>query len=215
MARHKDQAARRGQLQRATRKLIASRGIDRLRIKDIAAETGLSSQSVLYYYPDIDELVEAAIEHTLERFGQRRSDVAVGIEDPCEALLSIIRSGLPTGPDDEDLRILYEASGYFRDNERLGDAIRSMTARQVDVYRHVLELGAARGVFDLADSSASIARNLVALEDAYGLYVIGGAPMVDEALELILSFAAIATRCPRLRELGVAQPRVVRDLDRR
>jgi hypothetical protein len=77
-----------------------------------------------------------------------------------------------------------------------------MTARQVDVYQRVLELGAARGVFDLADSSASIARNLVALEDAYGLYVIGGAPMVDEALELILSFAAIATRCPRLRELA-------------
>jgi AcrR family transcriptional regulator len=208
MARRKDQAARRRQLERATRKLIASRGIDRLRIKDIAAETGLSSQSVLYYYPDVDELVEAAIDHTLERFAQRRSDVAVGIDDPCEALLSIIRSGLPTGPDDEDLRILYEAAGYFRDNERLGEAIRSMTSRQVDVYERVLELGADRGVFELADTSASIARNLVALEDAYGLYVISGAPIVDEALEQIVSFAAIATRCPRLRALSAAPSRL-------
>ena len=91
--------------------------------------------------------------------------------------MATIGAGLPSGPDDEDLRVLYEAAGYFRDNPRLGEA---------------------RGVFSLADSSESIARNLVALEDAYGLYIVGGAPIADEALRQILSFAAMATRCPVL-----------------
>jgi hypothetical protein len=35
----------------------------------------------------------------------------------------------------------------------------------------------------------------VALEDAYGLYIVGGAPMAEEARRLILSFAALATGC--------------------
>jgi AcrR family transcriptional regulator len=195
MGRHKNQAARRGQLKQAARKVIASRGIEGVRIKDVAAEAGLSSQSVLYYYPDFAQLVEEAIQHSVERFAERRLAASGEIEDPRAALVATIRAGLPSGPDDEDLRILYEAAGYFRDNPTLGALIRSMTARQVEVYRRVLELGRSKGVFDLADTSEAIARNLVALEDAYGLYIIGGAPMVDEAFRQILSFAAMATRC--------------------
>jgi DNA-binding transcriptional regulator YbjK len=190
MARRKDQAARRGQLRQAARRAIAARGIERLRVKDVAAEAGLSSQSVLYYYPELDALVEEAIAHTLERFAERR---AVDAADPAAALLGMIAAGLPSGPEDEDLRILYEAAGYFRDNPSLGEQIRALTARQVEIYERLLDAGAAAGVFTLADSSHAIARNLVALEDAYGLYIIGGAPIAEEAFRQILSFAQLAT----------------------
>ena len=193
MARRKDQAARRGQLQQAARRAIAARGVDGLRVKDVAAEAGLSPQSVLYYYPDFDALVEEALQHTLERFAERRSDAVD--PDPRRALVATIAAGLPSGPDDEDLRVLYSAAGYFRDNPALGALIRSLTARQVEMYRRLLELGEARGQFRLADSSEAIARNLVALEDAYGLYIIGGAPIAEDALRFILSFAAMATGC--------------------
>jgi len=195
MARRKDQDDRRLQLAQATRRAIAARGIGGVRLKDVAAEAGLSSQSVLYYYPDLRELVEHAIEHTLERFAQRRAAAAAAIDNPRTALISTIRAGLPNGPDDEDLRILYEAAGYFRDDHALGERIRAMTAQQVEVYQRILEQGQARGEFELADASEAIARNLVALEDAYGLYVISGAPIVDDAVSQILSFASMATRC--------------------
>jgi hypothetical protein len=65
----------------------------------------------------------------------------------------------------------------------------------VELYRRILEVGRRRATFDLADDSYAIARNIVALEDAYGLYIIGGAPMHEEAIRLVVSFAAIATRC--------------------
>ena len=195
MARRKDQAARRHQLAQAARRAIAARGIGGVRLKDVADEAGLSSQSVLYYYPDLRQLVEHAIEHTLERFAQRRAAAAAAIDNPRTALISTIQAGLPTGPDDEDLRILYEAAGYFRDDHALGERIRAMTAEQVDVYQRILEHGQARGEFELADTSEAIARNLIALEDAYGLYIIGGAPIVDDAVRQILSFASMATRC--------------------
>ena len=113
-------------------------------------------------------------------------------DDPRRALVETIAAGLPAGPDDEDLRVLYGAAGYFRDNPTLGALVRSLTERQVERYRRLLELGEARGVFTLADTSEAIARNIVALEDAYGLYIIGGAPIADEAFRLILSFASMA-----------------------
>jgi AcrR family transcriptional regulator len=193
MPRRKDQAARRRQLRQAARRAIAARGVDGLRIKDVAAEAGLSSQSVLYYYPELDGLVEEAIAHTLERFADRRA--VAHPDDPRAALVAAVSAGLPSGPDDEDLRVLYEAAGYFRDNPRLGDQIRALTARQVEMYERLLRDGAARGVFRLAADAADVARNLLALEDAYGLYIVGGAPLAGEARRLILSFASLATGC--------------------
>ena len=193
MPRRKDQAARRGQLQQAARRAIAARGIDGLRVKDVAAEAGLSSQSVLYYYPDFDALVEEAIQHTLERFAERRA--VADDADPRRALVAMIAAGLPAGPDDEDLRVLYSAAAHFRDNPALGALIRSLTARQVEIYRRLLEAGDASGHFRLGGSSEDIARNLVALEDAYGLYIIGGAPIAEQAFRQIVSFASLATGC--------------------
>lgn len=195
MARPKNQTARRGQLKQAARRAIAARGIEGVRIKDVAEQAGLSPQSVLYYYPELDTLIEEAIQHVVERFAERRRETANGIADPRAALVAMIRAGLPSGPDDEDLRITYDAAGYFRDNPTLGALIRSMTARQVEVYRRVLELGQARGAFRLADSSQAIARNLVALEDAYGLYMISGGEIAEEALGMLLSFGSMATGC--------------------
>lgn len=195
MPRPKNQAARRGQLKQAAKRAIAARGIEGVRIKDVAIEAGLSPQSVLYYYPELDTLIEEAIQHVVERFAERRRETADGIADPRAALVAMIKAGLPSGPDDEDLRITYDAAGYFRDNPTLGALIRSMTARQVEVYRRVLELGQAQGAFRLADSSQCIARNLVALEDAYGLYMISGGEIAEEAFRMLLSFASMATGC--------------------
>jgi AcrR family transcriptional regulator len=165
-----------------------------VRVKDIAHEAGLSSQSVLYYYPDIEDLIEEAIRHSIERFAERRAALADSISDPREQLVTTIRAGFPTGPKDEDLRVLYESSAYFGKNPAMGALIRALTARQVDLYRRILEVGNATGAFELADDSQAIARNLVALEDAYGLYIIGGAPIHEEAIDLVLRFASLATR---------------------
>jgi hypothetical protein len=44
----------------------------------------------------------------------------------------------------------------------------------------------------LAGSSADLARNLVALEDAYGLYAVGSGFPVTEGYRLTLAFAELA-----------------------
>ena len=66
------------------------------------------------------------------------------------------------------------------------------------MYQVILESGAARGDFTLASDSATIGRNLVALEDAYGYRIIARHANIDHdvAVELILDYARMATGHP-------------------
>jgi AcrR family transcriptional regulator len=196
VARPKRQEERRGTLRRAASRAIRD-GWGRVRLRDIADAAGMSPASVLYYYPDVDQLVKEAIQQAIERFYDRRAAVADSIEDPALQLTATIASGFPTGPDDQEVLLLYLGVPVIRRDPTVQALIRSLTARQVSLYQRILEVGQARGVFDLADDSLTISRNLVALEDAYGLYVINGdAHMVEEGKRLTLAYARLATRCP-------------------
>ena len=72
--------------------------------------------------------------------------------------------------------------------------VMSLTSHQVDLYVRILEVGASRGVFHLAGESRLIAENLVALEDAYGLYMTEGYGLPAEtAISRVMGYAALAT----------------------
>jgi AcrR family transcriptional regulator len=170
-------------------------------LRDIAEAAGMSPASVLYYYPDVDRLVAEAIQHAIERFYERRAAAVESIDDPTVQLTTTISAGFPTGPDDQEVLMLYLGVPVIRRDRAVAALIRSLTGRQVSLYQRILEVGEARGVFDLADESLTIARNLVALEDAYGLYVINGNPsFVEEGKRLTLAYARMATRCYLLGE---------------
>ena len=78
-----------------------------------------------------------------------------------------------------------------------GVLISTLYERQVALYQIILEVGQAQGVFTLAASPLSIARNLVALEDAYGLHIVTNNVAIDyeAARRLIYDFAELATNC--------------------
>lgn len=70
--------------------------------------------------------------------------------------------------------------------------------RQVSLYQSILDTGAALETFRLSGDSLPIARNLVALEDAYGYRITARHPVIgpQEAAELILDYARTATNNP-------------------
>jgi AcrR family transcriptional regulator len=195
VARPKKQEERRRTLRVAASRAIED-GWGRVRLRDIAEAAGMSPASVLYYYPDVDRLVAEAIQHAIERFYERRAAAVELIDDPAVQLTTTISAGFPTGPDDQEVLMLYLGVPVIRRDPAVAALIRSLTGRQVSLYQRILEVGEARGVFDLADDSLTIARNLVALEDAYGLYVINGNPsFLEEGKRLTLAYARMATRC--------------------
>lgn len=196
MARPKRQEERRSQLVAAAQRAIAAHGPDGARLNRVAKEAGLTSGAVLYYYPDIDELMFEANRAGMERFYEGRVRMLEELpNDPVTRLLALAKSGLPSGPGDTEVRLLCELGGSAGRNPLMASLLTTLYDRQVGMYQVVLEQGAARGVFTLTQPSLVVARNLVALEDAYGYRIIARHPAIDHdaALELIVAFARLAT----------------------
>ena len=198
MAQRKSKADRRLDLIDAAHRAMIQHGAEGVHLNQIAEEAGLTSGAVLYHYPDLRELLIEAQHAGMERFYERRMKKISGISDPADKLIVTIRSGLPDGPDDAGVRLLCELGGAAGRNRVYATLLTTLFDRQVSMYQTILETGAAHGVFTLAQDSETIARNLVALEDAYGYRIIARHHSIgpDRAVELILDYARLATGNP-------------------
>jgi AcrR family transcriptional regulator len=185
--RPRNQAERRRQLANAGRHVLLERGAVGVRVKDIAERAGITPSSVLYYYPRIDELMMEVSREAMERYAERRSRRVRELDDPVRQLRLAIHLGVPTGPDDEESRLLYELDAFIGSSPAFRVLSSSFFDRQVLLYQHVLESGGAQGVFRLSTDADSLARGLVAMEDGLGLQVVVGHPGLDSSeAELIL-----------------------------
>lgn len=194
----KRRADRRLDLIAAAHRAIIRHGTEGVHLTHVAEEAGLTSGAVLYHYPQLGELLVEAHHAGLERFHEQRLRRVGGVRDPVEKLVATVRSGLPRGPDDPDVRLLNELGGVAPRNRTYALLLTTLYDRQVSMYQSVLETGAALGSFTLSCDSLVVARNLVALEGAYGYRITARHPMIgpDEATELILTYARTATNNP-------------------
>lgn len=193
--RRKDQARRRAQLAAAARGLLLEHGALGLRVKDIAERAGISSSAVLYYYPDLDDLLLEVSRDAMSRYAERRAEAIRGIDDPATQLRVAIGLGVPTGPDDEDSRLLYELDAMTGSSKLFATLSAAFFDRQVMLYERVLERGVDSGAFAIESDPTTVSRGLVALEDGLGLQVVLGHPQVDAAAgeQILLAWASTAT----------------------
>jgi AcrR family transcriptional regulator len=194
--RRKDQTSRREQLARAGRQVLLERGAAGVRVKDIANRAGIAPSSVLYYYPRIDDLMMEVSRDAIDRYAERRSRQVRALDDPTRQLRLAIHLGVPTGPDDEESRLLYELDVFTGTSPAFAMLSTSFFDRQALLYQYVLEVGTATGAFSTGTvASGTIARGLVALEDGLGLQVVLQHPGIDsaEAERTLLSYASMAT----------------------
>src|SRR4051794_13772229 len=108
MARPSRQEERRADLVEAALTAVSERGLRALSLTDVAAKAGLTRGAILYYYGDLDELLVETHRAGVERFCDHRDAVIADIADPAAQLGAAIREGLPSGPDDALMRLLYE-----------------------------------------------------------------------------------------------------------
>ncbi|WP_406318075.1 TetR family transcriptional regulator [Streptosporangium sp. NBC_01639] len=194
----KGRADRRLDLIAAAHRAIIRHGTEGVHLNHVAEEAGLTSGAVLYHYPNLSELLVDAHHAGMERFYEQRLKRISGVREPAEKLVMMIHSGLPHGPDDPDVRLLNELGGAAARNRMYALLLTTLYDRQVSMYQSVLETGAALGAFTLTGDSLVVARNLVALEDAYGYRITARHPVIgpQEAAELILAYARTATGNP-------------------
>jgi len=181
----------------AAQRAIAQHGTS-VRLNQIADMAGVTSGAILYHYPEVDDLLVEANRAGMERFYNERLDAISYLTDPAERLRVTISLGVPDDPADEDVRLLCALGGEAARNTVYALLLTGLYDRQVGMYMSILDVGAATGAFALQQPAQTIARNLVALEDAYGYRIMAKHPTLtyQEAVHLILEYARMATGHP-------------------
>lgn len=193
-------AERKAALVAAARSVVAERGIAGANVRAVAEAAEVSAGNVLYYFSSFDDLIFESIEAVVEEFAERRRRLVADIADPAERIRVLVAAGIPDEVSGE-LRVLYESLGLIRTKPHLRPLGRSVVERQVMLYLTVIEIGAGLGEFTLTDDAEAIARNIVALEDAYDMYPVLGVDLDRARIRrAVLTYAALALGCPRIAE---------------
>lgn len=197
MARPRNQGARRQALIEATYSAGHKHGLRSLSLTDVAEQAGLSRGTVLYYYDDLDALLVEAHAAGVERFCDERDRMVAETDDPRVKLGTAIRAGLPSGPDDALMRLLYEFD-FLAGNSVLHDElVQKLYLRQMGTYRGIFAEGRRTGVFTPKLDDEQLAMTFVALEDAYGLHIVAGnALMTVSSATAAMSAVATELGCP-------------------
>jgi len=195
VARPKEQTARRAELVEAAGRAVVRRGVRGLRVKDVAAEAGISAGLVSYYFPDLDDLLVDLHEHSVDRFYWSRMRLVEGAGDARARLHGLVAGGMPEGPDDELCLTLYELHLHAARDRTHSALMTSLWDREVSLYAMVLQEGQDRGEFALRLPAMDVASYAVALEDAFGLHVVARNRRLDtaRARELLLGYLSDAT----------------------
>lgn len=187
---------RRAELISAARRVAGRSGLGGTNVRAVAAEASMSAGSVLYYFPSFDDLMYATVEGVLEEMYEHRRVIAEEEADPVRRMVRLVEAGVPDEISDH-LRMAYESVPLLRDQPQYRPLHRSIVERQVALYRATIEVGAATGAFTPTAPIATIARNVVALEDAYDLYPLIGLELSPELYRRnILSYVETALGCP-------------------
>lgn len=204
MARPSKRSVRKAQLVRTVLATIQQRGIEGLRIRDVAEAAGVSTATVHYYFDDLDGLWTEVHALAVERFFSERQAAIALVDDAREKMDLMVRGGVPESADDPLTVALYHIDNAKR-ADPLGALLRTRSFdQQTMLYVGILELGVGQGHFTLADPALAIARNLVALEDAYCMHIIerNASLPPEHCLELMFSYARSVTGCPELAARG-------------
>jgi AcrR family transcriptional regulator len=188
---------RRENLIAAARRAVAEHGAD-VRLKDVASSAGLTSGAILYHFPDVQSLLVEANRAGMERFYDERMRAIAALDGADRKLVVTIATGLPRDSEDEAVRLMCELGGSAGRYPVYAEMLTSLYDRQVAMYQVILDAGSDAGVFDLQQPSETIARNIVALEDAYGYRMVAHHGVIDHtvATQLILDYARLATGHP-------------------
>jgi AcrR family transcriptional regulator len=195
MARPNRQVERRGDIMDAAIALIERHDLATLKLADVAAELGLTTNAVRYYFKDMAQLLSELALRSDDRFYDARLQLANTVADPPTQLAMTIAAGLPTGPEDAEWRAIWRAvlaAGFELDQRR---DVQGIYHRQVGLYTELLSAGEEAGAFNLSCPARDVAMTLMSMEDYLGYRIVARDPEFSRAtaLRLMRQYAEVAT----------------------
>jgi AcrR family transcriptional regulator len=169
----------------AARNVIAERGLDQTRLKDISEAAGVSISTLQYAFGSREDLLMAALEQAhLEELGELEKAVG-NIEDPRERLHAYINYAIVESGKEQAWRLWLEFwRGAIRSSD-LSKLSAEIQGRWLDVLRKIIEDGVREGVFRAVEVDTA-ADQVLAIIDGLGLaqFVHGGEDQLGWAMKL-------------------------------
>ncbi|MGW0161421.1 TetR/AcrR family transcriptional regulator [Mycobacterium sp. NPDC003323] len=195
MARPNRQEERRGEILDAAIAVIERHDLATLKLADVAAELGLTTNALRYYFKDMTALLSELALRSDVRFYEARLQIGAQTDDLRTQLALTIAAGLPSGPEDAEWRAIWRAvlAAGFELHQRRD--VQAIYHRQVGLYADLLTTGSEAGAFRLGSPARDIAMTLMAMEDYLGYRIVARDPLVDRrtALRLMREYAELAT----------------------
>lgn len=183
----------------AVGRIVTASGIEGIRIREIAAEAGLSPGAVLYHFPVHGELLYVVHADTVRRYVEGRTAAAntPGV-DPIRRLLAVLCAGVPPWANEHVIRLLYEMHGLARRSERHAVLLTELWRDERRLYAEVIRGGVEAGIFEVAGTPEQVAAGLLALEDGLVLHLVSNNRELgsDRVIATYAGIAAQQLNCP-------------------
>ena len=161
----------------AAGRLIAERGYHAVRIADIARLVGTSTGAVHYYFPGKNDVLTAALSHTVDRAFERQSVELARIDDAHQRLLKLIDMQLPTvGRVRDEWSVWMQFWAEATIHPELRPVHTRFYARWQETVARIVLRGQRQGVFRADADVDGVTRRLTALTDGVAIQVLTGAP---------------------------------------
>jgi AcrR family transcriptional regulator len=162
---------RRPELLAAAAEVIRERGLEHVRVADVADRAGTSAPSVLYYFASKAELLKEALTSAEERFYEQLACELERIDGAPERMLTIINSAC--GEGDYDAALWMELWARALSDPDLAATRAELDGRWRRAIADVVRYGQERGEFGPADPD-ELAVLLAALLDGLAVQIALG-----------------------------------------
>lgn len=196
VGRPNTQQQRRRDVIEAALSAAAEHGLRNIALTHVANHAGVTRGALLYYYDDLDAILVEAHAAGIERVGTKRAALVARQNGPGEKLSVAIDAGLPDGPDDALMRLLYEFDVLAGKSPLHDELVQKLYREQLALYRGILTEGVDAGDFELTGPLEDTAMNFVALEDAYCLHIVAGGSITIPAARRAMRLFATQAGAP-------------------
>jgi AcrR family transcriptional regulator len=191
-------ADRKLEIMEATCRVIAREGTDGLRMGTVAAEAGVSSALIHYYFATRDDLLMQAFDHADTKADQAAEAALAGLEDPLDRLrrlLLIYSGGEDVFHEDWVLWVEMWRSAIF--DNRLAESVRRSNETWIGQIAGMIEDARAQGsvAADLHVEDAAL--RLAAVVDGLGLQILPGILSRERAAGLIVGALELELGLPQ------------------
>lgn len=171
--------------------IIVERGLDKLRLAEIARRTKMSTGHVLYYFGTKDRILVETLQWNEGAVRQRRREAIAGAAAGWDQLKVFVEYYLPSGSDDPTWALWVEMWAR-RHSDKDVAALREMADGWERDLRAILRRGRQVGAF--SGGHGSFTKRLTALMNGFAVQVLEETRSVREVTDLTLEQCRLELR---------------------